>query len=275
MFLFPVIKKTLNTMNNKPTRRNFLAASALAGAASLLPASLFAKEMNTGVDETSFKESGLVFLFQGDSITDGNRGRNADPNHIMGHGYAFAVASRVGADFPSAGYTFYNRGVSGDTVPDLQKRWQADTLDIKPEVVSILIGINDTAASVENKPGAQSIEDFETGYRALLAETKALKPDVIFVLGIPFVFAVGKRKENWEQWRDGTAQRAGKVRKFAKEFNAVLVDYPAVFDKAITKAPVEYWIWDGIHPTVPAHELMAREWIKQTSTRLKFLKRYV
>lgn len=262
-------------MNNKSTRRNFLASSAVAGAAGLLPASLFAKAQNENAEETSDKEQGLVFLFQGDSITDGNRGRNADPNHIMGHGYAFAVASRVGADFPSAGYTFYNRGVSGNTVPDLQKRWQADTLDIKPDIVSILIGINDTAASVENKTGAQSVEDFENGYRALLTETKALKPGIIFVLGIPFVFAVGKRKENWEQWKNGTAQRTQKVRKLAKEFNAVLVDYPAVFDKAITKAPVEYWIWDGIHPTVPAHELMAREWIKQTSTRLKFLKRYV
>jgi len=299
-------------MQNNSSRRKFIKAAAIAGvSAGLSPQSLFAGDAKENQDTASVNEQGLVFLFQGDSITDGNRGRNADPNHIMGHGYAFAIASRVGADFPAAGYSFYNRGISGNRIPDLQNRWQTDTLDIRPDVLSILIGINDTAASVENKPGAQSIEDFqtdtldirpdvlsiligindtaasvenkpgaqsiedfETGYRKLLEDTKLMKPNVIFVLGLPFVYPVGRRKENWEQWKDGVLQRAEKVKKLAAAFNAVLVDYPAIFDKAITKAPPEYWIWDGIHPTVPAHELMAREWIKQTTTRLKFLRRY-
>ena len=262
-------------MQNNSSRRKFITAAAAAGvAAGLSPLSLFANETKENQDEITFNDKGLVFLFQGDSITDGNRGRNADPNHIMGHGYAFAVASRVGADFPAAGHSFYNRGTSGNKIPDLQKRWQADTLDIKPDVLSILIGINDTAAAVENKPGAQNIDDFETGYRELLNQTKEAKRDTIFVLGLPFVFPVGKRKENWELWRDGTLQRGERVKKLAKEFNAELVDYPAVFDKAIEKAAADYWIWDGIHPTVAAHELMAREWIRQTSSRLPFLKRY-
>jgi len=266
---------TQSIMQNNSSRRKFIKAAAIAGvSAGLSPQSLFAGDAKENQDTASVNEQGLVFLFQEDSITDGNRGRNADPNHIMGHGYAFAIASRVGADFPAAGYSFYNRGISGNRIPDLQNRWQTDTLDIRPDVLSILIGINDTAASVENKPGAQSIEDFETGYRKLLEDTKLIKPNVIFVLGLPFVYPVGRRKENWEQWKDGVLQRSEKVKKLAAAFNAVLVDYPAVFDKAITKAPPEYWIWDGIHPTVPAHELMAREWIKQTSTRLKFLKRY-
>ncbi|MEP6748915.1 MAG: SGNH/GDSL hydrolase family protein [Bacteroidota bacterium] len=260
---------------HKSTRRNFLASSAWAGVATALsPSSLFANEKQYAYEET-FSARDVVFLFQGDSITDGNRGRNMDPNHIMGHGYAFSIASRVGADFPAAGYSFYNRGVSGNTIIDLQKRWQADTLDIKPGVLSILIGINDAAAAVENKPTAQSADDFETVYRVLLQDVKAIEPDIVFVLGLPFVYPVGKRKENWDLWKDATLQRAEKVKKLAEEFNAVLVDYPSVFDKAITKAPVEYWIWDGIHPTVPAHELMAREWIKQASTRLKFLKKYL
>jgi phospholipase/lecithinase/hemolysin len=54
----------------------------------------------------------------------------------------------------------------------------------------------------------------------------------------------------------------------------VLVDYPAVITKAVSGKPIEYWIWDGIHPTVFAHELMAREWLKQVSSRLDFLKKY-
>jgi len=235
------------------------------------PLTLPVKDFARGQNE----EKGLVFLFQGDSITDGNRGRNADPNHIMGHGYAFSIASRVGADFPASGFSFYNRGISGNTVSDLQERWPKDTLDIHPDVLSILIGINDVNAVVEQKPGAANADEFENIYRDLLKQTQALKPDVLFVLGIPFVYPVGKRRENWTAWQEETLQRAGRVRKLAKEFNAILVDYPMVFDQAVTNAPIEYWIWDGIHPTVPAHELMARAWIKAASTRLRFLKKYI
>ncbi|MEO5681626.1 MAG: GDSL-type esterase/lipase family protein [Chitinophagaceae bacterium] len=261
-------------MQKNSSRRTFLAA-ATGFTAGLLPLSLSAEEDMEITVETTSPDKGLVFLFQGDSITDGNRGRNTDPNHIMGHGYAFSIASRVGADFPAAGYTFFNRGISGNTIPDLQHRWQADTLNIQPDVLSILIGINDTAAFVENRPAALDAADFESGYRKLLESAIASNPAILFVLGLPFVYAVGKRKENWQLWSDSTAQRAEKVKKLATDFNAVLIDYPSMFDKAIYKAPADYWIWDGIHPTVPAHELMAREWIRQTSGRLKFLKRYV
>src|ERR1700722_19445810 len=86
---------------------------------------------------------GACILFQGDSITDGNRGRSADPNHILGHGYVFIIAAKFGAAFPEEKLEFFNRGVSGNTVLDLEKRWQKDTLDLKPDVLSILIGVND------------------------------------------------------------------------------------------------------------------------------------
>lgn len=216
----------------------------------------------------------LVFLFQGDSITDGNRGRNLDPNHIMGHGYAYSVASRIGADFPDKGFTFYNRGISGNKITDLQKRWESDTLALKPDVLSVLIGINDVNAIINNAPEATSLEKFEGIYRTLLQDCRRANPEILFVLGIPFVYAVGKRAENWEQWRDLTQARQEVVRKLAGEFDAVVVDYPAVLDKAMHQTPAEYWIWDGIHPTVFAHELMAREWLKQVRKRLRFLKKY-
>lgn len=219
-------------------------------------------------------EKGLVFLFQGDSITDGNRGRNTDPNHIMGHGYAFAVASRIGADYPEKDFTFYNRGISGNRVENLQKRWQEDTLALKPDVLSLLIGINDTAAFVDKPAASAGLSAFESGYRDLLNQTQQQNPDTLFVLGLPFVYPVGKRAEKWELWRDDTAKRQAIIRTLATEFDAVLVDYPALLDKAMIRKSAEYWIWDGIHPTVFAHELMAREWIKQVSHRLKFLKKY-
>jgi lysophospholipase L1-like esterase len=82
-------------------------------------------------------------LFQGDSITDGNRGRNQDPNHILGHGYVFLIGARNGAALPEKNLTFLNRGISGNTVQELARRWRQDTLDLQPDLLSILIGVND------------------------------------------------------------------------------------------------------------------------------------
>ena len=247
--------------------RRFIKQLAMTGlTAGLVPLEALAKEQIP--DDVP---RGLTFLFQGDSITDGNRGRNADPNHIMGHGYAFSIASRIGADFPQAKLRFFNRGVSGNRIPDLKKRWQTDTLDIKPDVLSILVGINDTGASTNKAADAATVEEFEKDYRKLLQDCKSANPNILFILGLPFVCHNERLKNNWEAWRDGVRQRAEVVRKLAAEFDTVLVDYQAVFDKAVRQAPIEYWVWDGIHPNVPGHELMAREWIAQTGKRLPFL----
>lgn len=257
-------------MPEKTSRRSFLKASTLTGiAAAFDSATVLA---NNSIDD---KIKSLVFLFQGDSITDGNRGRNKDPNHIMGHGYAFSVASRVGADFAESNHVFYNRGISGNRISDLKNRWQADTLDLKPDVLSILIGINDASALI-NKPAVEDadINLFETAYHDILLQSKEQNPATLFVICLPFVYPIAKAKDNWEKYNSTVAQLTQRIKKLATEFNAVVVDFPAVFDKAIKRTSPEYWIWDGIHPTVPGHELMAREWIKQVSNRLRFLRKY-
>jgi lysophospholipase L1-like esterase len=261
-----------NIMKDKRSRRTFLKSSALAGFASAIGTkAALANDAVSEHDETKR----LVILFQGDSITDGNRGRNNDPNHIMGHGYAFSVAGRVGADFASSNHSFFNRGISGNKLTDLEKRWQTDTLDLKPDVVSVLIGINDAAGLVA-KPTVEEadIDLFETTYRNILTQSKQQNPGTLFVLCLPFVYPGSRTKDNLDNYRDIVAGLTGRTKKLASEFNAVVVDFTAVFDKAIKKAPIEYWIWDGIHPTVPGHELMAREWIKQVSSRLRFLRFY-
>ena len=190
----------------------------------------------------------------------------------MGHGYAFAVSSRIAADFAENNFTFYNRGISGNKLPDLQNRWEADTLALKPDVLSILIGINDVYAIVHDPKDAQSTEEFESGYRKLLQQTKTAIPDVLLVLGLPFVYRVAEVKDKWETWSTEVEKRKEVVEKLAKEFDAVLVDYLSVFDGAIKRRSADYWVWDGIHPTIAGHELMAREWLKQVSQRLKFLR---
>ncbi|MGV3504747.1 MAG: SGNH/GDSL hydrolase family protein [Adhaeribacter sp.] len=218
------------------------------------------------------KQENLVFLFQGDSITDGNRGRNQDPNHIMGHGYAFSIASRAGARFPEKSLSFYNRGISGNTVADLQSRWENDTLALKPDVLSILIGVNDTDQALKEKdPKATRV--YEQGYRSLLNQTKTSLPDCRLVLCEPFIAPVGRVKENWGKWQSEMMAKQQVVQQLAKEYKTIFVPLQKIFDLAAGRAPADYWIWDGIHPTVAGHELIAQEWLKQVSRELPFLKR--
>lgn len=254
------------------SRRDFVRKLALTGLVTMsLPKIGVLANTLTG-NLKSNGENGLVFLFQGDSITDGNRGRNTDPNHIMGHGYAFSIASRIGADFPEKKLTFYNRGISGNKVTDLEDRWQKDTLDLKPDVLSILVGINDASSVVFSHPDPVTAEKYEEVYRSLLSQTKAQFPEILFVLCNPFILPVGKVKENWDAYKSELAKRQSAVLKLVKEFNAVFVDFQQVFDQACKRADADYWIWDGVHPTVAGHELMVREWMKQVGKRLEFVR---
>ncbi len=252
------------------SRRKFIRGAALTGiAAFCLPQFETFASFKSEPVKIKLKE-GAVILFQGDSITDGNRGRNIDPNHIMGHGYAFSIASRVGADYPEKRYQFYNRGISGNKVVDLEKRWQADTLDLKPDVLSILVGVNDANSVVFNRQPSVSVEEYEEVYQELLEKTRALFPEIILVLCEPFVLKVGRMNEKWEASYSDMLKRQAIVRKLSQKYDTVFVGFQEVFDKACEKVPCDYWIWDGVHPTVAGHELMAREWLKQVEERISF-----
>lgn len=198
---------------------------------------------------------GARILFQGDSITDGNRGRNADPNHILGHGYQALIASRFGADFPERKLVFLNRGISGNRVSNLARRWQADTIELKPDLLSILIGVNDLAGNV-------SAAQFEEQYDQLLAETRQALPNTRLVLCEPFGLPVGAKKANWEKYRADLAERIAIVVKLGEKYHAPVVHFQKLFDDAAVRAPADYWIWDGIHPTYAGHQLMADEWVR-------------
>jgi lysophospholipase L1-like esterase len=198
---------------------------------------------------------GATILFQGDSITDGNRGRNLDPNHILGHGYQFIISAKYGEELAERHLTFLNRGVSGDTVSRLARRWQKDTLDIKPDILSILIGVNDLGSGV-------TAEQYEQRYDQLLADTTNALPNVHFVLGEPFGLPVGGKKANWEMYRADLEVRIAIVNKLGGKYHAPVVHYQKMFEDATNRAPADYWIWDGVHPTYSGHQLMADEWVR-------------
>lgn len=199
--------------------------------------------------------SGSRILFQGDSITDGNRGRSADPNHILGHGYAFIIASQFGAAFPERQLTFLNRGVSGNKVPDLAARWEKDTLALKPDLLSILIGVNDASTKLP-------VDQYEAGYDALLASARAANPKLRLVLCDPFILPVGKLKNEWEAAQADMALRRAAVARLANKYGAAVAHFQRAFDEACRRAPADYWIWDGVHPTYSGHQIMAEEWLR-------------
>ena len=197
--------------------------------------------------------SGSRILFQGDSITDGNRGRGADPNHILGHGYAFIIAAKFGAAFPEAKLEFFNRGVSGNTVLDLEKRWQKDTLDLKPDLLSILIGVNDKGRGVP-------MEQYEQTYDKLLTDAKAANPKLKLVLCEPFIVNhLAVTAQNGSPNAD-IVKRQEIVAKLAAKHGAALAHFQKALDEATKRAPAIHWIWDDVHPTYSGHQILADEW---------------
>ncbi len=208
-------------------------------------------------------QKGARLLFIGDSITDMNRGRNErDRNHYLGHSYVFLVAGRLGIELADAQLDFYNRGISGNTVAQLKARWQEDAIDMRPDVLTILIGTNDVGKKV-------STESFEADYRAILQSSRDANPKLKIVLLDPFVLRSGglKNEQAWQVRRSATDQLRVVVARLAEEFDAVHIETQALFDEATQSAPADYWLWDGIHPLPQGHELIARQWVKATAAR--------
>ncbi|OMF37779.1 lysophospholipase [Paenibacillus sp. FSL H8-0548] len=202
-----------------------------------------------------------VILFQGDSITDGARGRNDDLNHILGHSYAYIVGARLGYEWAEEQPVFINRGISGDRASDLYARWNEDAISLNPSLISILIGVNDAWRTMKGEPSGVT-DRFGRAYRHLLEETKEVLPDAQLVLCEPFVLNTGAPSQNWEAWSELITAYQQTVRELAEQFGAVFVPLQATFDEACKRADAAYWLWDGVHPTAAGHELIARQWLK-------------
>lgn len=261
----------MSTKHN--SRRDFIKTLATGSLSSMVIPDSFRLIEDDEAIESYKNGKDLVFLFQGDSITDGNRGRNLnDLNHIMGHGYAFSIASRLGAKFPERRLTFHNRGISGNKINDLADRWQKDTLDLNPDILSILVGVNDSASVVFQREPVITVEKYEEAYRSLLDQTRAKFPSILFVLCEPFILPVGKVKENWAAYKSDITKRQIVIRTISSNYNTVFVGLQSIFEKACKRAAADYWMWDGVHPTVAGHELITQEWMKQVGKRLKFVR---
>ena len=202
-----------------------------------------------------------IILFQGDSITDAGRERDAAGSNIgLGQGYALFIAAQLRAERPKAGLQFLNRGISGNRIVDLYARIKSDTINLKPNVLSVLIGVNDTWHEFGGRQNGVAIPKYERLFRDFLTEVRAALPDIKLVLCEPFVLPCGVVTPEWITEMD---QRRIVVKKLAGEFHTKFVPFQAMFNEAVKQAPPEYWAADGVHPTAAGHMRMAQTWIKE------------
>ena len=242
---------------NPLNRRQLIGASALAAGASLFNTSTASAAAPSKI---TLKKNDTI-LFQGDSITDAGRDKKNEQNPndqgALGRGYPLLAGSGILGSHPDLSLRVYNRGISGHKVPDLQKRWQKDTLDLKPAVVSILIGVNDIWHKMNGRYDG-TVETYKTGFDALIKETQKALPDATIVICEPFVLRCGAVKDSWFPEFD---QRRAAAREVAEGNGTLWVPFQDMFDKAVAAGSrPEHWANDGVHPSFEGHSLMAQTW---------------
>jgi len=170
------------------------------------------------------------------------------------------AASGIQALHPGLGLTFLNKGISGNRASDLAARWQVDCLDLKPDWVSILIGVNDCWRRYDsNDPTPPEV--FEEHYREILERSKSRGIGII--LCEPFLLPCPPDRA---AWREDLDPKIHVARKLAREFAAVFVPFDGIFAAKSILQPPAFWAGDGVHPTLPGHALMASAWIEAVSS---------
>lgn len=252
-------------MNNQFNRRKFITGSTLAAVASIsipdIVSAAIKTDNNAAAKKVSLNANDII-LFQGDSITDASRNRtNTTPNSapMMGSGYANMAAGDLLLNNPGKNLQIWDRGISGNKVYQLAERWDTDCLQIKPNVLSIMIGVNDFWHTLTSGYTG-TIETYRTDYKKLLDRTKQALPNVKLIIGEPFgVIGV---KSVTDKWYPKFDEYRAVSKEIAQEYDAPFIPYQSVFDEAIKQAPGAYWTADGVHPTVAGAALMARAWLK-------------
>lgn len=234
------------------TRRDFFRISVTSAAGLACASRMPANGLATTI-------AGRVVLFQGDSITDAGRDRRiAAPNVALalGTGYPLLIASSLLRAGPERNWRFFNRGVSGDKVPDLQARWSTDTIALRPDILSVLVGVNDFWHK-RLKGYTGTIADYESEYVATLTATRQALPAVRLVVLEPFVLRYRSVDATW--FPDFDERRAAAAR-VASRVGATFVRLQDAFNAASARTGPAYWTADGIHPTPAGHALIAERW---------------
>ena len=202
-------------------------------------------------------------LFQGDSITDCHRDRKSFIN--TGKGYAFLVKAALGVKYPQQ-YEVLNRGIGGNRFVDLYARIKSDFINLKPDYASIFIGVNDFWHEINYGNGVDT-EKFEKIYTMYLEEVLAACPNIKLILIAPFVLEgtdtcnTEEIPDRFAQFQKGVSEKAEVTKRLAEKFGLPLIELQPVFDELCKVAPADYWVRDGVHPTVSGHEIIKNLWL--------------
>lgn len=249
--------------NRTLTRRDMMKCAAVATGATALSGCATASQAGASPSKIKLSRDDVI-LFQGDSITDAGRNKKSDRANdlgALGRGYANMIASSLLGAYAPLRLQCYNRGISGHKVPDLQARWQVDTVDLKPAVLSILVGVNDIWHKLDGRYDG-TVADYERGFSELLSETRAALPKTHLVICDPFVLRCGAVTDKWFPEFD---ERRAAARRVSDAAGATWVPFQTMFDDAVNdKTPEAYWAGDGVHPTMAGHALMAKTWLNVT-----------
>lgn len=205
-----------------------------------------------------------TILFQGDSITDAGRVRE-NPDDL-GQGYSNFAAGRLGLQQPGV-YKFLNRGFGGNRIVDLYARIKADIINLKPDYMSILIGVNDVWHEKDWQNGV-STPKFKKIYGMLLEEVQEALPDIKIMLMEPFVLEGPATAGSIEWFREEVGQRAQAAKELADEFHLPFVPLQEDLDRLAQSAPATHWLVDGVHPTPFFHQYLADKWLEAFRTIL-------
>ena len=202
----------------------------------------------------------MRIIFLGDSITDA--GKNAKDGSMVsiGQGYPLMVQGRLCVKYPGQ-HTFKNCGVSGSRSVDIYAQIKDRCWNHEPDLVSLLVGVNDVWHELENKNGVET-DRFYTIYRMIVEDTRKIFPHVKFLLMEPFTLDGDVVRRFGDRLHRETREKAEIVRKIAEEFMLPLVPLQQIFDEACSVCPAEYWSPDGVHPSPAGHQLIADAWLE-------------
>jgi lysophospholipase L1-like esterase len=202
----------------------------------------------------------MKILFYGDSITDAHRDRTAD-NYLSSYGFGYPsfVAGELLSKNPEQ-YEIINRGISGNRIVDLYARIKADVWNLQPDVLSILVGVNDVWHEINYNNGVE-LERFDRIYRMMLDDTLKVLPNVKIILCEPFVLDGAATTEKYEDFLQ-VKMYAKAVKQIAEDYNLPLVSLQETLEEAAKRSAPEFVLADGVHPAIGGAKLIADEWLK-------------
>lgn len=249
-------------MERNDSRRNFLKKAALGTLAAVsIPEIISASIPKKPKKRLSLLKDQTI-LFQGDSITDAGRSRDEtgfNNPKALGTGYAMLTAVQLLEEYAEMNLKIYNKGISGNKVYQLAERWDKDCLELKPDVLSILIGVNDFWHKLNGNYNG-TIEIYRNDFNALLDRTLQALPNVKLVICEPY--AVPGVKAVNEKWFPDFYEYQKAAREISDKFGAIFVPFQSAYDEAIKRAPASYWTGDGVHAALPGAQMMAEAWLE-------------